>query len=145
MRKLQIGMILGAGLWCLAILLPTFVSAEWIRLFFAPICHQIPERSFWLFGKPLSVCARCSGFYFGFFSGLILHWIFRIPACRAALRTMLVIILVDVANGFLGVYPDLAVGRFCGAFLFSVLVTPFVVQGLYEAARSLHQTEVQIP
>jgi len=29
------------------------------------ICHQRPERSFFLFGAPLAVCARCAGIYAG--------------------------------------------------------------------------------
>ena len=29
------------------------------------ICHQRPERSFYLFGAPLAVCARCAGIYAG--------------------------------------------------------------------------------
>ncbi len=31
---------------------------------FAPLCHQIPERSV-LWGRPLAVCTRCAGFYTG--------------------------------------------------------------------------------
>ncbi|MEP7304710.1 MAG: DUF2085 domain-containing protein [Acidobacteriota bacterium] len=29
------------------------------------VCHQRPERSFYLFGAPLAVCARCAGIYAG--------------------------------------------------------------------------------
>src|SRR5512138_2688166 len=29
------------------------------------VCHQIPERSFFLSGLPLAVCARCLGLYVG--------------------------------------------------------------------------------
>jgi uncharacterized membrane protein len=28
-------------------------------------CHQLPERSFFLFGHKLAVCSRCTGIYFG--------------------------------------------------------------------------------
>ncbi len=38
--------------------------------FFAPVCHQIAERSFDLAGHPLAVCHRCFGFYVGFTLGL---------------------------------------------------------------------------
>lgn len=38
--------------------------------FFAPVCHQIAERSFHLDGHPLAVCHRCFGFYVGFTLGL---------------------------------------------------------------------------
>lgn len=29
------------------------------------ICHQLPERSFHLWGHQMPVCARCAGIYFG--------------------------------------------------------------------------------
>lgn len=31
----------------------------------ARICHQRPERGFWIHGRPMPVCARCSGLYAG--------------------------------------------------------------------------------
>ncbi len=40
-----------------------------IVLFFSPVCHQDPVRSFWLFGGPVAVCARCLGIYLGAAAG----------------------------------------------------------------------------
>jgi uncharacterized membrane protein len=31
----------------------------------ARICHQRPERCFWIHGRPMPVCARCTGLYAG--------------------------------------------------------------------------------
>jgi uncharacterized membrane protein len=31
-------------------------------------CHRKPERSFFYKGKQFPVCARCTGFYFGYFA-----------------------------------------------------------------------------
>lgn len=45
---------------------------EWIYAFFAPLCHQIPERSFHCWGEPLAACHRCMGLYIGFTVGLLL-------------------------------------------------------------------------
>ncbi len=45
-------------------------AAEALYRLFAPVCHQIAERSFHLFGHPLAVCHRCFGFYLGFTLGL---------------------------------------------------------------------------
>lgn len=28
-------------------------------------CHHRPERTFWLLGYPMTICARCFGFYLG--------------------------------------------------------------------------------
>jgi len=63
------------GIWCLLIVVtPLLVEripliAAFLYLFFSPICHQLPERSFFLFGHQLPVCARCIGIYLGAFSG----------------------------------------------------------------------------
>ena len=66
--------------WCSLILLaPLLASFEHrlssgiIYLFFSKICHQIPERSFFIFGKQLAVCSRCTGLYFGFLLGTVLY------------------------------------------------------------------------
>jgi len=48
-------------------------AADLIRLFFAPVCHQIPERSFQLSGHSLAVCARCTGLYGGVVAGLLFY------------------------------------------------------------------------
>jgi len=40
---------------------------------FALVCHQRPERSFWMFGAPVAVCARCLGIYIGAAIGLLLR------------------------------------------------------------------------
>jgi uncharacterized membrane protein len=40
---------------------------------FALVCHQQPERSFFLFGGSVAVCARCLGIYLGAAIGLLLR------------------------------------------------------------------------
>lgn len=34
------------------------------------ICHRIPERSFWFFGRQMPLCARCSGMQLGALVGM---------------------------------------------------------------------------
>ncbi len=43
--------------------------AGFVYLMFKPLCHQLPQRSFFLFGHKLAVCARCTGVYLGLFVG----------------------------------------------------------------------------
>jgi uncharacterized membrane protein len=40
---------------------------------FSLVCHQHPDRCFWLFGAPVAVCARCLGIYLGAAVSLLLH------------------------------------------------------------------------
>lgn len=51
------------------------------RLVLSRFCHQDPGRSFFLFGAPLSVCARCTGIYLGFWLAWI-GWRYFPPRLR---------------------------------------------------------------
>jgi uncharacterized membrane protein len=53
----------------------------------ARICHQRPDRCFWIHGRPMPVCARCSGLYAGaaFAAPLALVWAARLSGRRARL------------------------------------------------------------
>jgi uncharacterized membrane protein len=51
---------------------------------FAIVCHQRPERSFWMFGAEVAVCSRCLGIYLGSALGLL----FR-TSRRIALRLLI--------------------------------------------------------
>jgi uncharacterized membrane protein len=59
-------------------------AAVILYLFFSPICHQIPERSFAVLGHPMAVCHRCSGIYLGLFLGSLIKndLIHRSPRIR---------------------------------------------------------------
>ena len=76
------------GLLLLLVSLPPFVPPSVRTLLmaaFAPVCHQLPDRSFWIDGVQLAVCQRCYGIYTGLFLGSLLlpllgaraRWIYR--------------------------------------------------------------------
>src|SRR5690242_11154250 len=44
---------------------------------FKTLCHQIPERSFFIAGHQFAVCARCTGLYGGFALVLLLYPLIR--------------------------------------------------------------------
>ena len=59
--------------------------AEVVRLLLHTVCHQIPSRSFHLFGEPLAACHRCIGLYVGFALGvLVWPWLPTFAARLAA-------------------------------------------------------------
>ncbi len=79
----------------------------------AVICHQIPERSFFLDGQQLPVCARCTGLYASAAVGLTGWLVFKIVRGwrpfdlppRTALTLLAVAALptaVSVVSGTLG-------------------------------------------
>lgn len=43
------------------------------------LCHRIPERSLFIKGHQFPVCARCTGFYTGLITYLIINSIYKHP------------------------------------------------------------------
>jgi len=64
--------VLGAALWCLAIVAAPIFHINTIYSFFSVICHQDPERSWQIGAGTLPVCVRCTAIYFGFLLGALL-------------------------------------------------------------------------
>lgn len=69
------------------------LPARIIYLVYRPTCHQLPERSFFIFGHQVAVCARCSALYVSFWGAGLAYalasavWRVRVPVWRApALR-----------------------------------------------------------
>lgn len=69
------------------------MTALVLRRGFALVCHQRPERSFWLFGAPLAVCARCLGIYIGAAIGLLLR-----TSRQLALRILIAAAAINVID-----------------------------------------------
>lgn len=70
-RRYWMAWLAGTGVTLILLalaLLPPFVDEELRYLVmqaFAPLCHQMPERSPHLYGVVLAVCDRCLGVYVG--------------------------------------------------------------------------------
>ena len=101
---------IGIFLWMGGIFLAPYLrarSSSWQGLVYAvfrPVCHQIPSRSFYRFGAPLAVCARCLGIYLGFLIGVVLYPLVRgfrrltVPPARVFLLVSLPIVMDTVGN-----------------------------------------------
>ncbi len=48
------------------------ISDVVFQLYGGPVCHQLPERSLFIFGYQMTVCARCFAIYAAFLAGCIL-------------------------------------------------------------------------
>src|SRR5215207_6780653 len=51
--------------------------AQGIYRAFGTLCHQLPERSYHIYGHKLAVCSRCTGLYAGFGLTLLLYPLIR--------------------------------------------------------------------
>lgn len=79
------------------------------------VCHRIPDRTFSIAGRPLPLCARCSGTYLGALAGMLVLAARgrgrapRLPApiFLAILAFFLLAWAVDGVNSFLTLIPGL--------------------------------------
>jgi uncharacterized membrane protein len=109
---------------------------------FSYVCHQIPERSFFIAEHQFAVCARCTGLYAGFTLATIAYPLVRsLRQTSAPPRKWLFLaaapLAIDFALGYFGIWDNTHSSRFItGALLGSVSVF-YVMPGLMDL--SLHQ------
>jgi uncharacterized membrane protein len=115
-------------------------SAFALYQMFSRVCHQIPERAFYLGGYPLAVCARCTGIYLGFAAGVLVYPLVRslrrgdTPA-RKWLLLAAVPTLFDFALGFFGVVENTQWSRSITGALLGAVAAFYVVPGLMDLSR----------
>ncbi|MBN1893570.1 DUF2085 domain-containing protein [bacterium] len=101
-----------------------------LKLFFKPVCHQIPGRCLEIGGAAMAVCGRCAGIYMGFAAGLAFYPLLKkklsgygprllaaaavAPACLEAVSDK--ILGVDAGN-----WTRFSTGLWLGGFLAWVL------------------------
>lgn len=78
-RPVKLALILCTTVWCLAIFLAPLFDLAPVYLFFSRVCHQLPARSWHLYGHQLGLCIRCTSLSLGFLGGLLL---LRVPNVR---------------------------------------------------------------
>lgn len=134
-----------AGLWgfiCLLILIapilayylfPILSSAAY--LIFSGVCHQIPERSFWISGHPLAVCHRCTGVYLGLFLGSLMETfpVHRSPRHRRNwLIAAMAPLLLDALLPYIGLWQSNPFSRFATGLLLGAVASQIFTRGVVE-------------
>ena len=115
------------------------------RLLLHPLCHQIAERSFALFGSAFAACHRCTGLYAGFTLGVALWPCLPALAGRLAARPAWVLagvvpLVADVLLGYLPAFGNTPVSRFATGALaaFPIALLPLLALSERRAQRIAH-------
>ena len=152
--RVWIGLLLVTLLWVLCIVLAPFLAAnsneaiaQPIYNFFSYICHQKPERSFYMAGYPFAVCSRCFGVYFGILLGLIVYPLWRNidsiePLPRFWLFLSLVPIGIDWLLGVTGIWDNNHVSRLITGLILGFACATYIVPAVVEIARNLARKRV---
>lgn len=104
---------------------------------FSYVCHQIPERSFFIAGHPFAVCSRCFGLYAGFATAAILYPLFRslrsnVTPDRKWLFAAAAPMAIDFAIEFFGVGHNTHFSRFASGILLGAVAVFYIMPGLME-------------
>ena len=104
---------------------------------FGTLCHQMPERSYFIAGYKFAVCSRCTGLYAGFAFTLLLYPFIRslrttVTPPRSLLLLAAIPLLIDFSVTLFGFWENTHTSRLLtGALLGSVTVF-YVMPGIAE-------------
>lgn len=140
-RSIYAATVVGTAVWLAATLAAPFMrsrgfgAADFLYVCFSPTCHQIPSRSFFLWGFPAAVCARCLGIYAGFAIGVLLYPFRRglPPRPIPTLKTFILFtlpIVADTAGNFLGLWNTGNMLRFLTGSLWGTILPLYWFAGL---------------
>lgn len=104
---------------------------------FGLLCHQLPERSFFIAGQKFAVCSRCTGLYFGFVLTLAVY-----PLLKSLRRTDLpsrkwliaaaIPLLIDFSLTFFGIWENTPESRFLTGMLLGSVMVFYVMPGIVD-------------
>lgn len=109
-KIIYFSIILLSFIWCFSIILAPYLKATksgyniFIYFFFSRICHQLPERSFYIFGEKFAVCERCTSIYFSFFVGTVFFPLIRkikTEYLKICLYISIFFIVIDFLFGYI--------------------------------------------
>ena len=104
---------------------------------FSYVCHQNPDRSFFVAGHPFAVCSRCTGLYAGFAFATLLYPLVRsLRRTEAPPRKWLFIaaapLAIDLTVNFLGIWENTHSSRFITGALLGAVSVFYVLPGLMD-------------
>jgi uncharacterized membrane protein len=115
-----------------------FAGASAVYFLFSAVCHQIPERSFAVWGLPFAVCHRCLGIYLGLAIGSLIKFPFGSAVKRRLwIAAASLPLLIDAALPFTGMGNNVPAGRFLTGLLFGTMLGSLFLQGILELTQKV--------
>lgn len=110
--------------------------------FYSFICHQMPERSFFVAGEQFGVCSRCFGVYFGLVAGFLAYPLWRPiddvePLARVWLFLSLVPAGIDWSLTIFGIWDNTHLTRFVTGLILGFACATYIVPATVEITRNL--------
>ena len=109
---------------------------------FSYVCHQIPERSFHIYGNKFAVCSRCTGIYAGLALAVLAY-----PLTRSLKRTdtprlvwlflAAAPLAIDWSLGYFSIWQNNHASRFATGFLLGAAAIFYILPGLIEMSSRL--------
>jgi uncharacterized membrane protein len=104
---------------------------------FAALCHQFPERSYFIDGHKLAVCSRCTGLYAGFAFTLLFYPLLRplkttVWPPREWLILSAVPMAIDWGLTFFGIWENTHTSRLLTGLLLGSVSVFYVMPGISE-------------
>ena len=104
---------------------------------FGFLCHQLPDRSFFLAGNKFAVCSRCTGIYSGAALALLFYPLLRplrltYTPSRKWLIAAAIPLVIDFLLTVTGVWQNTHTTRFVTGFLLGSVAIFYVMPGIVE-------------
>ncbi|TKJ29083.1 hypothetical protein CEE39_09520 [bacterium (candidate division B38) B3_B38] len=137
LMALWLGLIIGAPF---LLSLPSFNGnkvAFLIYWFFSPVCHQLKESSFIIYGNQMAVCSRCFGIYLGMMLGVFTYPLIRsLDFTRVIHRRYMMLaplpMVGDVVLLAMRVYPSLLWLKALTGLFFGLALPFYLLPALYQ-------------
>ena len=104
-------------------------SMEWCKKYCN--CHQLPERSFFIKGYQLPLCARCTGIAIGHIVAFIISPFITI---KYSISILTIPLIIDGTTQYFSTYESTNLKRILSGFLYGFAFTSIVIHSIKSIA-----------